>query len=72
MPNKKIRSKTSFINNEHLKKEYCLPKIEIYVVKLDFDVAITSTRIRIGGENENTPKVDEWEDSDGKTFNVDF
>lgn len=72
MPNKKTRSKTSFKKNEHLKQEYSHPIIEIYVVKLDFDVAITSTRIRIGGENENTPKVDEWEDSDGKTFNVDF
>lgn len=72
MPNKKARNKTSFINNEHLKKEYSLPKIEIYVVKLDFDVAITSTKIRVGGENENTPKADEWEDSGGTTFNVDF
>jgi len=38
----------------------------------EFDLAITSSRIIIGGENENRPQVDEWEDSEGKTINVDF
>ena len=72
MPENKTRNESSFADNKHIKKEYSIPEIEIYAIKLDFDVAITSTRIRIGGNNENTPKLDEWEDSEGKTFNVDF
>lgn len=72
MPIKKQEIKSPLNTYEKSKKTYAAPIFEINFIVTEFDLAITSSRIIIGGEKEHSPQVDEWDDSEGKTINVDF
>ena len=72
MPIKNQKTKSPLNTYEKSKKNYAAPIFEMNFILTEFDLAITSSRIIIGGENENRPQVDEWDDSEGKTINVDF
>lgn len=55
------------------KRKYLSPRVSVQKIALEFDVTITSTSIRSGGGGpDQDPKIEDWKETKGPTYDLDF
>lgn len=59
-------------NTKSTKKKYISPKIDVQVIHIEFDIAITSSNMSSGGNPSDSPKVEDWKDHSGSTYDIEF
>ena len=59
-------------NTKSTKKKYISPKIDVQVIHIEFDISITSSNMNSGGNTSDSPKVEEWKDHSGGTYDIEF